>query len=164
MKYKNTLWNIIILLIIILLLVSFSDSLSEAHLCDSGSINDVNNTNNDNHNNDYVISPDLNLTRLSLTDRIRRRISWCITGKNSGKCGTYTEFKTSWNPETKVWKDIKLAIKKDFEKSRLNAQQARQKSKIDGTIFMSDIKQTRELQNENNINRLNSMFNPSRKK
>jgi hypothetical protein len=165
MKNTKIILNIFIIIVIILLLLCFLDNLSVVHLCDSGSINDINdNTNNDNNNSDYVTSLNTNLTQLPITDRIRRRISWYTTGKFGGRHDTYNEFKTSWDPDTKIWKDIKLAIKNDFKKLRLNAEQARRQSKIDNNQLMSDIRRTRELSNKNRIKRYNKMFNPSTKK
>jgi len=165
MKNTKIILNIFIVIVTILLLFCFLDSLSEVYLCDSGSINDIHdNTNNDNHYNDDVTSTNSNLTELPLTDRIRRRISWYTTGKHRGTYNTYNEFKTSWDPDTSIWKEIKLAIKNDFKKSRLNAEQARRQSEIDNNQLMSDIRRTRELHNENKIKRYNIMFNVSNKK
>gem|GEM_PF-2970612 len=57
-----------------------------------------------------------------------------------------------------------MAIKNDFKKSGLKAEQYKRQSKIGDNELMSDIKRTRELQNEARIRRYNSMFNPNNKK
>jgi hypothetical protein len=96
-------------------------------------------------------------------DRIRRRISWYITAKNKERFSSYHEFKNSWDSNTSLWKEVKLAIKNDLSKSRSDAFNYRLKSEKDNRI-MSNIRISREISNQNRMNRYINRINIARRK
>jgi hypothetical protein len=96
-------------------------------------------------------------------DRVRRRISWYITPQNRERFSSFHEFKDSWNPNINLWKEVKLAIKDDLSKSRYNASNYRLKSKRENRI-MSNISISREISNQNRMNRYINRINTARRK
>ena len=54
-----------------------------------------------------------------IKDRARCRLLWMFSERGKIIYGSYKDFKKSWDPETKVWKEIKKEIKSDF-KTRFN--------------------------------------------
>jgi hypothetical protein len=150
-KYLISLYNVFIYIILLLFLVYFFDGyLSNVNLCDSGSINDISDVNQNNDNDNYQYS---HLTELHFIDRCRRRISWHINSLNKERFTSYSQFKSSWNPKTNLWNEVKIAIKEDINKSRSDAFNYRQESKINSERIMSNVRTTREISNKNRINR-----------
>jgi hypothetical protein len=99
---KNTVNNILKLLsqifvtigLLMLLVYFFETDVFQINICDSGSINDINEINDTiNVNEDERNIAHLN--NLPLADRIRRRISWYLTAKGRKKYGSYNEFKST---------------------------------------------------------------------
>lgn len=87
-------------------------------LCDSGeAVNDfiINDTNIDcERNSGSNNSGDPSLSSQGLLFKFKRKLSWYLSGKKSGKYNTYNEFKKSFSSGIKL-KDI---IKKDFDARR----------------------------------------------
>jgi hypothetical protein len=148
-NYYKFLNNLLVIILCIIIITIIKDNyFLEVNICDSGSITDNYNNVNDNNNNMYV-----DLTKLNLTDRIRRRISWYISAMNNGGFNSYNEFKNTWNPKTKIWNEIKLAIKEDIKKSRLEALKTTKQSEVNANRLMSDIRNTQIAAYNNRMKR-----------
>lgn len=153
--------QIFIIPLFLYLLFGISDiSLFDSYLCDSGSINEIvyNNDNNDNGDNgDNTVTRDL--VRLHFLDRVRRKLSWYVKGKNSDRFNSYDEFKSSWNPKSKVWSEIKSFIKEDIKQSRADAFKSEQTSRERAENTMFQIREGRRLRYQEKLIRFNERNN-----
>jgi hypothetical protein len=133
--------NVLTYIILFLFLFYFYDVfLSSINYCDSGSINEVSDVNLDNENNQSR-----HLSELHFIDRVRRRISWYINPLNKEKFSSYSQFKSSWNPNTNTWNEVKIAIKEDIKRSRAAHAQRQEQSRMESERFMSNIRRTNEI-------------------
>lgn len=140
-----------------LLVYFFETDVFQINICDSGSINDINEINDTiNVNEDERNIAHLN--NLPLADRIRRRISWYLTAKGRKKYGSYNEFKSTWNPSTRVWNEIKSTVREDFKKSNSDAFQRGQESDRRAEELMSEIRESRRRSDMDRLNRFRHQF------
>lgn len=158
MIYLYKIIQYFILFALLFLLFDFFDlSLFYTYHCDSGSNDNID-------DNVYNINDDTNddtrdLARLHLLDRIRRRFSWYFSGKPRGRFSSYDEFKSSWNPNSKVWDELKSFIKEDIKKSRKNAFKSKQSSQENAENIMNQIRESRRLKTLENLKKFNNRFN-----
>lgn len=89
--------------------------------------------------------------------RFRRKLSWYITGKNSGNFSSYDDFKASWVPKNTLWNEIK----EDFNRTRFAAAANKDKSIKEGSELMNRINESRAKMNILNQKRRN-IFNKTR--
>jgi len=163
-KIYKLLQYLILLTLIILFFDFFDISLMDSCLCDSGSTS-ASQDNVDDHVYDIDESNDNNndtrtrdLAKLHILDRIRRRFSWYCSGKNSSRFSSYDEFKSTWNPKTKVWNEVKSFIKEDIRKSRAEAFKMRQESEENAKWRMFQKTEARRLENLQRLERHNKLY------
>lgn len=156
-KQKIVIQYVLLVLLLLLLFNSFDISLFDFYLCDSGPNENIDeNVYDNNYTNDDTTR---DLAKLDLLDRLRRRFSWYFSGKSSGTFNSYDEFKSSWDPKSKVWNEVKSFIKEDLKKSRLNAFKSRESSRENAENIMYQIRESRKLKNLENLKRFNDRFN-----
>ena len=68
-------------------------------------------------NNDRVHNEASNVNSIFVKyrDITRRKFVWKVWEKNSGNYESYEDFKTSWNPNTSIWEEIKKRTKRDVQ-------------------------------------------------
>ena len=52
---------------------------------------------------------------LHLINRCRRKFSWFLIEKKSGKFNSYKEFKVQWDPNSNIWNDLNKKIHSKIE-------------------------------------------------
>lgn len=98
--------------------------------------------------NDFVADPtqDNNTHSIHPTTgifiRFKRKLSWYINGKKSGRFSSYDEYKDTWT-NTSLWK----TIKDDFRKTRSNVSKDSAKSLKQNERLMTDIYNERRNKN-----------------
>jgi len=88
--------------------------------------------------------------------RFRRRVSWYISGKKSGKHDSYNDFKNTWEDKTSLWNEIKA----DFKGTKDSAIKHRQISDQKNEGIMKAIRDSRAQKNLQQLDRLNKRNNP----
>ncbi len=161
MKIYKILQPFIILLFLYLLFGIFDVSFFDVYLCDNGSINDNSHENNydNNENGDNTMTRDLG--KLHFLDRVRRKVSWYVRGKHDDRFNSYDEFKSSWNPKSKVWNEVKSFIKEDIKQSRLDAFKSEEASRQKSENLMNQIRESRILRSQDKLRRFNERNNKS---
>lgn len=146
----------IILLFLYLLFGIFDISLFDSYLCDSESNNEiVDNSQDNNDNNSFT----RDLGKLHFLDRVRRKLSWHVSGKTSNRFNSYDEFKSIWNPKTKVWNEVKSFIKEDLKQSRIKAFKSEETSRERAENTMFQIREGRRLRDQEKLIRFNERNN-----
>jgi len=119
--------------------------------------NDVGNPNNNLSINNMDNSMQNSVSSLTLADKIKRKISWYITAKNRGTYDSYNHYKEYWNPNVKLWSQIKSVIIEDFRKARLDGWKASWKARAasdrDNERLMNSIRASRNAAAENRTRR-----------
>ena len=145
-RYALTLNNVLTYITLILFLFYFYDVfLSSTNFCDSGSVNDISDVNDN--------SQTRHLSELHFIDRFRRRVSWYINPLNKERFTSYSQFKSSWNPKTNLWSEVKIAIKEDLNKFSSDRANYSQQSRFENERIMSNIRNTRENSHRNYMRR-----------
>jgi hypothetical protein len=164
-KYIKHTSTFILVIITLYLIWDILHSLHVFLYCDSGSIQDflinerdINYEVNDINNNKDIKVKDnhLNSTYLSFADRIRRRISWYVVGKNKADFKNYNEYKEAWNPNIKLRSELKSFFKDDINKSL-------DTKPNDGSRLMADIKAARNADAQARLNKYLERVNNRKK-
>lgn len=97
---------------------------------------------------------------VSFRDKKKRKFVWTLWEKNSGNYESYEDFKSSWNPKTSIWGQIKERTRKDMRMDIENMLGVSRTTKTLGSTTKSAIqpassKTTGEV---NNLIRKNNPF------
>ena len=157
------------IIIVFTLLTQIFDMFGTVLLCDSGSINEfvedfVSNTSNIDEvkpKDNIIPDPIKNSSLLKYIYKIKCKISWWINGKYTDRYNSYREFKDSWNPQTKLRKEIKDAIKQDFNETRINIDKTNKNNMHNN--LMSDVKNSQLKSSINRNERIAEMLNIRKK-
>lgn len=80
------------------------------------SINNISNLNIDKSNlTDNNLDSNSNKSDLNIINKCRRKFSWFIIEKKSGKFNSYKEFKVQWDPNSNIWNDLNKKINYKIE-------------------------------------------------
>lgn len=63
----------------------------------------------------YPLESKLDSIYIKFKESSKRKFYWTIWESGRGRYESYLDFKNSWNPDTKIWKQIKNEIKKDIK-------------------------------------------------